>query len=253
MKTMQPWPICLFLVLLTLTLNPAADASWLSKGLDTVKELSAPSSQSQTTSNASLDEIGQAFKEALHMGTDKVVGQLGALDGFNNDAAVHIPLPDTLQTVKSYLAKVGMSQSVDDLELKLNRAAEAATPKAKALFFDAISTMTFTDLQSIYNGPEDSATSYFKSKMSPQLVTEMQPIVAKSLSEVGAIQAYEQVIGKYKSLPFVPDVTANLQEYVVQKGIEGIFYYVAKEEAAIRKDPAKQTTALLKKVFGSNN
>ena len=148
------------------------------------------------------------------------------------------------------LSKIGMSQLVDDLELKLNRAAETATPKAKNIFLQAINDMTFDDVKKIYEGPENSATKYFQSRMSSPLKKEMQPIVENSLSRVGAIQAYDNVIGQYKALPFVPDVKANLTEHVLQKGMDGIFHYVAKEEAGIRKNPAKQTTALLKKVFG---
>ena len=144
-----------------------------------------------------------------------------------------------------------MSPLLDDLELKLNRAAEVATPKAKALFGEAISEMTFEDVMNIYNGPEDSATRYFQDKMTPPLATEMQPIVEQSLAEVGAVQAYENVMGEYRSIPFVPDVKADLTTYVVEKGMDGIFYYMAKEEAAIRQNPAKQTTELLQKVFGS--
>ena len=112
--------------------------------------------------------------------------------------------------------------------------------------------MTFDDVKTIYEGPEDSATRYFQGKMSPALINEMRPIVDNSMSEVGAVKAYDNVMGEYQSLPFVPDVKADLTDYVVQKGIDGIFYYIAKEEAAIRNDPVKQTTNLLKKVFGVN-
>jgi hypothetical protein len=132
----------------------------------------------------------------------------------------------------------------------LNRAAESATPKAKKLFLQAITDMTFDDVKNIYKGPDNSATEYFQNRMSSPLKKEMQPIVENTLSQVGAIQAYDKVIGQYKTLPFVPDVKANLTEHVIQKGMKGIFYYIAKEEASIRKNPAKQTTALLKKVFG---
>jgi len=132
----------------------------------------------------------------------------------------------------------------------LNRAAESAAPKAKDLFLQAFTEMTFADIKNIYEGPEDSATKYFQSEMSLPLKKEMRPIVIKTLSQVGALQAYDKVIGKYKTLPFVPDVQADLEEHVLQKGLAGIFYYLAKEEAAIRNNPAKQTTTLLKKVFG---
>lgn len=245
-----------FLLGVTLTIfacsasQAQAETSWLDKGVGVLNTLGADNGKKsgETPSNS---EVGDAFKSALSIGTKNVVGQLGTTDGFNGDPTIHIPLPGELQTVKNMLAKVGMSQSVDDLELKLNRAAEAATPKAKALFLKAISEMSFDDIMNIYKGPEDSATRYFQSKMTPSLKKEMQPIINTSLSQVGAVKSYDTVMGQYKALPFVPDVKANLTEHVMQKAMDGIFYYIAKEEASIRKDPVKQTTALLKKVFGS--
>src|SRR5690606_14105065 len=137
----------------------------------------------------------------------------GVEDGFNKDPAVHIPLPEKLETVKKALATVGMSGMVDDLELRLNRAAEVATPRAKAIFVDAINQMTFDDVMKIYKGPEDSATRYFESKMTPALRNEMQPIVEDSLSQVGAIQSYEKAIERYRDLPFMPDVKADLSDH----------------------------------------
>jgi len=112
--------------------------------------------------------------------------------------------------------------------------------------------MSFEDVKKIYKGPEDAATQYFRRKMSPSLAKEMKPVVTNSLSEVGAVQAYDNVMKQYRSVPFVPDVKANLTDYVVEKGMDGIFYYMAKEEAAIRANPAKRTTELLKRVFGAN-
>jgi hypothetical protein len=227
-----------------------AQGTWLDKGtgiLDTLRTGSGEKPAGVRPSNA---EIGNAFKDALSIGTQNVVSKLGTTDGFNADPSIHIPLPGELQTVKTMLAKVGMSQSVDDLELRLNRAAEAATPKAKALFLQAIREMSFDDVRKIYEGPEDSATRYFKRKMTPSLKKEMKPIVEDSLSQVGAIQSYDAVMGQYKAMPFVPDVKANLTEHVLEKGMDGIFHYIAKEEASIRKDPLKQTTALLQRVFG---
>ncbi len=225
------------------------EGSWWDKGLNIFKSISSAPSDN-TSTEPSHSEIGDAFKQALKIGTENVVSRLGSIDGFNADPSIHIPLPKKLNTVRTMLSKVGMSQHVDDLELKLNRAAESATPKAKKLFMQAISNMTFDDVMNIYKGPENSATEYFKSSMSPPLEKEMKPIVENTLSEVGAMQAYDNVIGKYKTLPFVPDVKSDLTEHVIQKGMDGIFYYIAKEEVSIRKDPTKQTTALLKKVFG---
>ena len=223
-----------------------AECSWWEKGLDILKPLTGETNVSGPTES----EVGQAFKEALRIGSDNVVQQLGSLDGFNADPKVHIPLPEELSTVKTMLGRIGLSGTVDDLEMKLNRAAENATPKAKELFWQAITEMTFDDVMTIYKGPEDSATMYFREKMSPGLKEEMRPLIENSMSEVGVVQAYDNVIGQYRSLPFVPDVKADLTDHVLQKGIDGIFYYIAREEAAIRENPAKQTTALLKRVFG---
>ncbi|MDX1777052.1 MAG: DUF4197 domain-containing protein [Desulfobulbales bacterium] len=220
---------------------------WLDKGIGLLKGPSGPASQQALTS----EDIGAGLTEALLVGSETVVSQLGRQDGFNLDPAVRIPLPDQLKTVKSLMDKFGMSPLLDDLEVKLNRAAEVATPKAKALFKQAITEMTFEDVMNIYNGPEDGATRYFQGKMTPALVEEMEPVVAESLAEVGAVQAYDNVMGEYKAIPFVPDVKADLTAYVVEKGMDGIFHYMAIEEAAIRQNPVKRTTDLLQRVFGA--
>jgi hypothetical protein len=190
------------------------------------------------------------LKDALRVGSENVVGQLGKNDGFNADPKIHIPLPENLQRVKSALGAVGMGSMMDDLELKLNRAAETATPKAKRIFGNAIKEMTFDDAKKILNGPDDSATQYFKRKMSNPLSDEMRPVVKKALSQAGAVQAYDAAMGEYQSLPFMPDVKANLTQHVLDLGLSGIFHYMAEEEAAIRKNPIKRTTDMLQKVFG---
>jgi hypothetical protein len=142
-----------------------------------------------------------------------------------------------------------MAGLADDLETRLNRAAETAAPEAKELFWQAIIDMTLEDVQRIYDGPDDAATEYFKSKMSRPLAERMVPIVEHSLLDVGAIRSYDQMMGQYRALPFVPDVKADLTAYVVEKAMDGIFHYVAEEEAAIRTNPAARTTDLLKRVF----
>lgn len=202
-------------------------------------------------SSLSDDEIGTGLREALRVGTDRVVSQVGALDGFNGDPEIRIPLPGPLQTVQSALQKVGMSGLADDLELKLNRAAEAAAPEAKELFFQAIGEMSLEDVQGIFSGPDDSATRYFESKMRSPLGERMAPIVNESLADVGAVASFDAMMSRYKQIPFVPDVSSDLTDYVVEKGMDGMFFYVAREEAAIRNNPAERTTEILKRVFGS--
>ncbi|SMC75574.1 Protein of unknown function [Desulfocicer vacuolatum DSM 3385] len=234
--------------------NPvSAGNTWLKTGTDLLNSVSGGSGENagvSSTGGPGVSQITDAFKEALSMASQAVVDQVGAADGFNKDDAIHIPLPGTLEKVKSILGTVGLSGMADDLELKLNRAAEAAAPKAKDLFLSAITDMSFEDVKTIYDGPKDSATRYFKEKMSLPLSDEMRPIVDDTLAQVGAVNAYDQLMGKYKDIPFVPDVKADLTQHVLDKGLEGIFYYMAQKEAAIRENPVEQTTELLKSVFG---
>lgn len=220
-------------------------AGWLDKLKEKLKTSDAKEQVLST------DEIDNGLKEALRVGTETVVGNLGKTDGFNLDSLIHIPLPSQLDQVKSILGKVGMDSMLTDLELRLNRAAEIATPKAGTLFVQAINAMSLDDVMAIYNGSDDSATQYFKLKMAEPLALEMKPVVDESLADAGAVKMYDDVMKRYDDIPFVPKVEADLSDYVVQKGMDGIFYYLAKEEAAIRQDPVKRTTDLLKRVFGN--
>ena len=240
--------LCMILVVGTFQANPV-----LAQGgfFDQAKELMGNvESVAPGASGLANSEIADGLREALRVGTERVVGQLGQTDGFNADPDIHIPLPSSLQKVQSALEMVGMSEFGDDLELKLNRAAEAATPKAKQMFVNAISEMTLEDAEAIYNGPNDSATQYFRSKMSAPLIEEMRPVVDATLSEVGAVQAFDRLMGEYQSLPLVPNVKADLTTYALEEATDGLFFMLAREEAAIRENPAKRTTELLQKVFG---
>ncbi len=198
-----------------------------------------------------IDEITRGLKEALSQGSSNVVGQLGKSNGFNSDPLVRIPLPSTLQKGRDIAAKVGLAGSFDQLQNKLNEAAEVATPKAKDLFLGAIRQMTVADAQSILRGPDNAATKYFEDKTRTQLSGAMRPIVDQSLSQVGAVNTFNQLLAQYKSIPFAPKLNADLTQHVVDKGMDGIFRYLAAEEKAIRENPVKRTTALLKRVFGS--
>lgn len=238
--------LLLILVLLCSSVNVSAGDGWLESGKNLLNGLLG----SKPASQLSLNEIGSGLKEALRVGTDRVVTRLRKKNGFYKDPAIHIPLPEKLEKVKKTLDRFGMGASLDNLELKMNRAAEAATPRAKKIFWNTISHMTIDDVRGIYNGPDDAATRYLQAKMSKPLREAMRPVINNSLSRVGAIQAYDKVMAKYKTIPFVPDIKANLTNDVLNKALAGIFHYLAIEEAAIRKDPAKRTTELLRKVFG---
>jgi len=232
-----------FLALALAGATGQASAGWLTQ----LKEMLPDGSEKQQSLSAG--EISGRLKEALRVGTRKVVHSLGAIDGFNLDPRIHIPLPGELDQVRKVLGKIGMDSTLTDLETRLNRAAEIATQKAKQLFIAAINDMTLDDVMAIYEGPKDAATRYFKSRMSGPLAITMKPIVDESLAQVGAAKSYDKLMASYNSVPFVTKVEADLGDYVVEKGMDGIFFYLAREEAAIRRDPAARTTDLLRRVF----
>jgi len=241
-------PATVFAGCFFLSVNTFAQGGFLDRAKELLRGADSEAPQDQELSQ---EEIGGGLKEALRVGTETVLAQLGETDGFNSDPAIHIPLPASLDTVQSALERVRLSSLLDDLELRLNRAAEVATPKARELFLQAISNMTLDDVMDVYRGPDDAATRYFQREMSEPLAAEMRPVVEESLADVGAAQSYDAAMDSYNSLPFVPQVDADLTGYVVEKGMEGIFHYLAQEEAAIRSDPIKRTTDLLEQVFGN--
>ena len=237
--------------------GPAAAQGLFDKGaeglLDKGKSLLGDFGKSgagSSVSGLSTGEIGRGLKEALRVGTERVVGTLGRENGFYGSKDVRIPLPGTLGTVQKTLTKFGMGSLTDDLETRLNRAAEAAVPRTQKLFHNAIQQMTIDDVKRIYNGPQNSATQYFRGKMSKPLAASMKPVVDQELASAGAVRAYDRVMGEYQKLPFMPDAKADLTNYVLEKAMDGIFLYLGREEAAIRQNPAKRSTELLRKVFG---
>jgi len=186
------------------------------------------------------------------VGTQRVVGQLGRPGGFLDDPQARIPLPGPLEQAQEALRMAGMSGLVDDLEGRMNRAAEAATPIARDLIVEAIRELSFQDAVGILNGPDDAATRYLERTTSEPLAQQMRPIVDEALADAGAVQAFDQITGEFGALPFVGGaLDVDLTGHVVRYAEQAIFDYLAREEAAIRSDPAARTTALLRSVFGN--
>lgn len=213
----------------------------------------AAKSGSSSSSGAGLSqgEIGAGLKDALKVASQRVVGRVGKTDGYNGDPAIRIPLPDTLQKIEGPLKAVGAGGMLDDLQLKMNRAAEQAAPKALNIFTNAAAKMSITDARAILTGPQDAATQYFKRTTSDSLTKSFRPIVDSTLSQVGAVKAFNGVKSQASSVPFAgQEVNSfNLTDFTVGKALDGLFHYLASEEAAIRSNPAARTTDLLKKVF----
>lgn len=212
--------------------------------------LDSPSS-SAAVSGLSTEQITAGLKEALRVGSSDVVAQLGKTGGFNLDPQIRIPLPATLAKVDTGLKAIGMGQLTNDLQVRMNNAAEKATAEALPLFVSAIQKMTIADARSILSGQQDAATQYLRKTMGAELAQKIQPIVSTTLQQTGAVQAYDRVMGQYAAMPLVSGVKTDLNNFVTEKAMDGIFYYVAREEAAIRANPAKRTSEILRTVFGS--
>ena len=202
-------------------------------------------------SAVSETEIVNGLKEALQIGTGNAVQTVSKVDGYYKNPKIRIPLPDTVQKTEKILRAAGYGSKVDEFELSMNRAAERAAPEAKGLFVDAIKQMNFTDAKKILNGRENEATLYFKDKTSPRLREIGKPIVRKAMGEVGVTKSYQDLEQSARSVPFAGTFTFDLDQYVTDKALDGLFLMVAEEEKKIRQDPVARTTDLLKKVFGS--
>lgn len=204
----------------------------------------------QSVSTLDVDQISEGLREALRVGSESVVSRLGSVNGFNGDPEVHIPLPRKVAQARDLLERVGLSSQLDGLEIQLNRAAEVAVPRAKALFVNAIAQMSLDDARGILNGPDDAATQYFQRTMGSSLIDEMAPVIDQALAEVGALRSWEELTASVAKMPFVPNLRGDLRRHVLNGASDGVFHYLAQEEAAIRSDPAARTSDLLRTVFG---
>jgi len=194
-------------------------------------------------------KIGSGLKEALKIGTENTVNLTGKTDGYFLDQAIKILMPEKLRTLEKGLRAVGYGPQIDEFVLSMNRSAEQAAPAAKQIFWDALEQMTFEDARKILSGNETAATEYFKGKTTDKLTAAFRPVVDKSMNEVGVTRQYNELVGRYESIPFVKKETFDLDSYVVTKALDGLFHVLGDEEKKIRTNPQARVTDLLKEVF----
>ncbi|HBF91762.1 MAG TPA: DUF4197 domain-containing protein [Hyphomonas atlantica] len=208
---------------------------------------------SQQTGDSSLTqaEIDAGLREALTVGTNLVAAQLGQTNGYFGDPEIRIPLPKTYRDIQSGLSRVGASGPLDDLELRMNRAAEDSVPEAKTLVLGAIRQITIEDAVRILNGGDTAATDFLRAKTESQLRASFTPYVRSSLAEAGAFTSLEQVANSYGVGGVTTTLQNDLTDHAVSLGLDGLFHYVALEEKKIRENPVARTTELLRRVFGS--
>jgi len=210
--------------------------------------------RTRTTRQAPLSnlDISRGLKEALNQGVRNAVGELGRQNGFLDNSRVRIPLPRNLQRTERTLRAIGQGRRVDEFVAAMNHAAEEAVPVAADVFFDAIMQMSFSDARNIlFSGQEDAATHFFRRTSEDRLRQEFRPIVERFTEQVGVTQKYKQMMGRYGFLGRVVGQDAtDIDGYVTEKALDGLFLLVADEERRIRRDPVGRTTAILRTVFG---
>ena len=196
-------------------------------------------------------DASSGLKEALIKGAETAVGQLGKRDGFLGDSRVRIPLPDSLQQAEGVMRKFGMGKQADELIETLNHAAELAVVEAKPILVNAVRKMSFDDAKSILMGGDDAATQYFKRTTAGPIGAKFLPVVQKATSRVQLADKYNQYAGKAAKFGLVDAKDANLDAYVTQRALDGLYLMIAEKEKEIRKNPVAAGSALLKMVFGA--
>lgn len=239
------------LVILAGSLAAGVASAQMPKIDDIMKGLGKPQKTPSGEPSAADEKSSAAgIKEALAIGTERAVTSLSRKDGYFANQAVKILMPSSIQKVADVASKLGFERQVDEFVLSMNRAAEAAAPLAARYFGDAIRDMTLDDARALVTGGKTSATDYFRRKTHDKLYAAFKPVVSKKVGEVGATRRYNDLIGRYEKLPFVSSQSVDLDDYVTNKSLDGLFHMVGEQEKAIRSNPAARTTDLLKRVFG---
>lgn len=202
-------------------------------------------------SDLSQSDANGGLKDALTQGAQIAVKQLGKPGGFSNNDEVRIELPGKLGKAAKTMKIMGMGEQVEELEASMNKAAEAAVPQAQTILVDAVKKMTVADAKAILAGGEDSATQYLNKSSREQIRAKFLPIVKQATDKVGVAQQYNNFAGQAAALGVVDAKSANVENYVTEKALDGLFKMIAEQEASIRQNPAGAATSLAKKVFGA--
>jgi hypothetical protein len=203
----------------------------------------------KTGSSLSADQIAEGLKEALSLGAEKSAAKLSATDGFLKDAAVKILLPKEVQEVEKKMRLLGMGKLFDNAVNSMNRAAEDASKSAAPIFVSAVKKMTVKDAVGILKGADTSATAYLRKATTSELTEAFYPVIEESLKKVDATKYWKDLFTAYNKVSSTP-VNTDLNAYVTEKALQGMFYYVGQEEKNIRENPAARVTDVLKSVFG---
>lgn len=212
---------------------------------------STPAHSGEFGTSLTQDRAALGLREALSVGTANAVTKTGRVDGFFRNQLIKILLPEKLRPIERTLRAVGAGRQVDDFVLGMNRAAERAAPQARGIFAEAVRGMSFSDVWTILRGNETAATDYFRARTATRLSAAFRPLVSRSMDDVGATRQYKTLMNRYGNLPFLNQRAVDIDGYVVDSTLDGLFKIVAQEEREIRRNPAARVTQILRDVFGS--
>lgn len=240
------WTLFIFFLMAT---SPS-HADW-KKFLEDFSKSGTTALSTSEGSDLSSDTIANGLKEALEVGTRKAVENVSKEGGYLNNPEIRIPLPPRVQQAAGLMRQLGLNKMADDFEQSINRAAEKAAPQATSIMIDAIRSMSIDDARNILNGESDAATRFFEDRTRGKLAGLFKPIIDTSLNEVGATRYYNQLDDKLSSVPVVgQELDMDLQDYVTDQALNGLFVMLAQEEQKIRDNPAARTSEILQQVFG---
>ena len=250
-RSAAPHALCLCLALvMTSPASMALDWSQILEGLSVSG--SDDSDQPVTLAALSNEEVVAALKEALAQGAESAITSLGRVDGYYGNNLVRIPLPEQLAPVESTLRALKQDRYVHEFVLTMNRAAEAAVSESSAIVGDGVRNMSMADAKRILKGPDDAATQYFRRVGEARLQAKLLPVVAETTTRSGVTSAYKRLMNEagFAAQLFGMD-TVDIDRYITDQSLAGLFTMIAVEEKRIRDDPVARTTEIMEKVFGA--
>lgn len=194
--------------------------------------------------------IAAGLREALQIGAERSVSRAARPGGFLDDPRVRIPLPPQLDKLGRGLRALGFDGAVEELEVAMNRAAERAAREAQGPLVAAVMGLQIADARAILSGPDDAATQYLRRASGDALRERFAPVVASAMRDTGVHRAYEELRSRNRVLALLKDPTVDLERYVTDETLDGLFTLIRDEEQRIRNDPSARTTELLRVVFG---
>jgi len=217
--------------------------------LNLLKVASTKANSLLISSSLDKEEVAKGLREALVVGAEKATQSASSKGGFLNNKAIRIPFPSEADKMKNTLQKAGMQSQIIAFEKSINSAAELAAKEVFVIFVDAVTTMTINDAFTILKGEDDAATTYLRKQTNAQLYAKIKPITSNAIQQVEVTKYWTPLVKSYNAIPFTKAINTDLEDYVTDKAIEGLFVLIANQEKEIRNNPEARVSALLQKVF----